>query len=366
MLPGTILIKKTRWVWIAMLALSPVAYLVGARLIFKYDPNLKAGFSIDRRSAIEAATQVAASRGIDVTGWMSLCHVKQSDNLLFYYRLDKGKESRSARSLAREVVVGVRFKSPDQGEGLEVELGPDGRTLGYTRTFSGQRELGAIAEPEARQTAVEAVKSRLAQMGISSDVDLKLEEIARTGAVIRKYTWKWPLTTIPELTVSSEGWFRGKVLASDTVKAEVDSTFARNNLNGRSTLKTIFIIAYVILTAAVLIFSVYRFVQRVKQKEISYSRIALVTVIFAGVMALFVLLTDMAIYDVAGQLDIPVPDWLLTLIILFTVAMLYSVGGLFMGVAYGSGEGDIRESYPGKLTSLDALVTGRLFSQNVS
>src|SRR5262249_225383 len=36
------------------------------------------------------------------------------------------------------------------------------------------------------------------------------------------------------------------------------------------------------------------------------------------------------------------------------------------GFAYGSGEGDIRESYPGKLTSLDTLVTGRLFSQNVS
>jgi len=46
--------------------------------------------------------------------------------------------------------------------------------------------------------------------------------------------------------------------------------------------------------------------------------------------------------------------------------MLYGVGGLFMGLAYGSGEGDIREAYPGKLTSLDALVTGKLFSQNVS
>jgi len=74
----------------------------------------------------------------------------------------------------------------------------------------------------------------------------------------------------------------------------------------------------------------------------------------------------MALYDVASQLDIPVPDWLLTLIILFSAAMIYSVGGLFMGLAYGSGEGDIRESYPGNMTSLDALVTGKLFSQNVS
>jgi len=46
--------------------------------------------------------------------------------------------------------------------------------------------------------------------------------------------------------------------------------------------------------------------------------------------------------------------------------MAYSVVGLFIRLAYGSGEDAMRESYPDKLTSLDALVTGRLFSQNVS
>jgi len=168
------------------------------------------------------------------------------------------------------------------------------------------------------------------------------------------------------LTVKSELSFRGGVLAGDTVKAEIDSTFAKSNLNSRSILKTVFGVAYGLLILVVLIFSVYRFVQRVKQKEISYSRIAMVAVVFTSVLALFGLLTDVALYDVAAQLDIPVPGWLLTVIIIFSSAMAYSVGGLFMGLAYGSGEGDIRESYPGKLTSLDALITGRLFSQNVS
>jgi hypothetical protein len=54
------------------------------------------------------------------------------------------------------------------------------------------------------------------------------------------------------------------------------------------------------------------------------------------------------------------------LIITFSATMSYVLIGLFMGLAYGSGEGDIRESYPGKLTSLDALITGKLFSRNVS
>jgi serine phosphatase RsbU (regulator of sigma subunit) len=366
MLPEAILIKKTRWVWIVMLALSPLAYLAGTFLLYKYDPNLKAGFTIDRRSATEAAARFGASKGIDVSGWDSLCRVKTIDNLLFYYRLDKGRELDIARSLAPEIALGVRLKSPDHLETLEVELGPDGRPLGYTRYFSMQREVGAIDEPAARRLAVEAIKSRLARHGVTADIVPILEEKAETGSVIRTYTWKWPLTTIPELTVSSEISLRGGVLTGDIVKADVDAAFAKSRLNSKSTLKTIFTVAYVILIVAGVILGLYRFVQRVKQQEISYSRIALVGTIFAAGLALFALLTDVAIYDLAAQRDIPIPDRLLTVIVLFSSAMAYSVVGLFMGLAYGSGEGDIRESYPGKLTSLDALVTGRLFSQNVS
>jgi serine phosphatase RsbU (regulator of sigma subunit) len=370
MLPGTNLIKKTRWVWVVMLALSPLAYVAGSSLLFKYDPNLKVGFRIDRGAAIETAARFAASKGIDVTGWKSMCHVETTSNLLFYYRLDKGREGQIAKQLAPEVVVGVRFRSPDSLESLEVNLAPDGRPLGYTRNFSRQREVGAIAEPAARRMAMEALKSRLSQYliqdGALSDADLKLEERAETGAVVRKYTWEWPFKTIPELTVKSELSFRGGVLTGDTVNARVDSAFAKSNLNSGSKLKTAFSIAYGLLVAVVLIFGLYRFVQRVKQKEVSYSRIALVAIVFAAVLSLFLLLTDIVFYGNGAVHDLPIPDWLLTSIIYFSVTMFYIVCGVFIGFAYGSGEGDIRESYPGKLTSLDTLITGRLFSQNVS
>ncbi len=366
MLPRTILVKKTRWVWIALLALSPLAYVAASSLLFKYDPNLKVGFTIDRQSAIEAAARFAASKGIDVTGWKTMCRVSADNDLLFYYRLDKGGESKIAKRMAPEIVVGVRFKSPDRSENLEVELGHDGRPLGYSRILSRQREVGSVTEPVARQIATDAMKSRLAQLGVSYDVNLKLEESADAGVFIRNYTWKWPLATIPELTVNSKFAFRGGVLVRDTVDADVDSTFARTYLNSKSSWKIVFAIAYGILIAVVLIYSVYRFVQRVRQKEISYSRIALVTVVFAAIMSLFVLLTDVAVYDATAQPDMPIPDGALTLIITFSATMSYIVIGLFMGLAYGSGEGDIRESYPGKLTSLDALITGRIFSRNVS
>jgi serine phosphatase RsbU (regulator of sigma subunit) len=367
MLPKIMLINKTRLVWILLFALSPLAYLVGSSLIFKYDPNLKVGFEIDRRSAIEDAARFAASQGIDVSGWKSMVKVVgKSDDLLLYYRLDKGKESQIARQLAPEIVIGVRFRAPDESESLEVRLGVDGRALGYSRNFTKQRAVGEIAEPEARRAAVEIVKSRLAGHGLSSDIDLKLEEDVQTAAVTRKYSWKWPLTTIPELTLKSEISFRGGVLTSDTIKADIDPAFAKSNLNSGSTLQIVFVVAYGLLFAASLIFGLYRFVQRVKQQEISYSRIAMVTIIFASMLSLFLLLSDMVFYDLGAGHDRGLPDWLLNSIIYFSVTMFYVVVGLFIGLAYGSGEGDIRESHPGKLTSLDTLVTGRLFSQNVS
>jgi serine phosphatase RsbU (regulator of sigma subunit)/MFS family permease len=366
MLPKIMLINKTRWIWIVLFALSPLAYLVGSSLLFKHDPNLKVEFEIDRRTAIEEAARFATSKGIDVAGWQSMCKVTKLDDLLFYYRLDKGREGQIARQLAPEIVVGVCFRSPDELESLEVQLGPDGRALGYSRNFTRQRDVGEIAEPAARLMAVEAIKSRLAAHGISSDIDLKLEEDVRTDAVIRKYAWKWPLTTIPELTVSSEISFRGGVLTGDTVKADIDSAFTKSNLNSESILKIVFGIAYGLLFAAALIFGLYRFVQRVKQQEISYSRIAMVAIIFTSMLSLFLLLTDMAFYPLGSGHDRGIPDWLLTSIIYLSVTMFYAGCGLFIGFAYGSGEGDIRESYPGKLTSLDALVTGRVLSQNVS
>jgi serine phosphatase RsbU (regulator of sigma subunit) len=46
--------------------------------------------------------------------------------------------------------------------------------------------------------------------------------------------------------------------------------------------------------------------------------------------------------------------------------LFWVFAALFIGLAYGSGEGDMREANPGKLTSLDALLLGKFFSRNVA
>jgi serine phosphatase RsbU (regulator of sigma subunit) len=351
-----------RWFLIILLALSPIAYIAGVILILRHEPNARVGISIDRAKAISIAAQFAAAKGVEVGGWDQFCRLKPENNLLFYYRLRSGAERDLARQLAPEAVIGIRFRSPDRKENIEVLLGPDGRTLGYERKISKSAEYIDPGEETARRIAEEAVRARLRTVGVSKPVDLNPGEVTGEGRQVRKYVWRWPLPSISELEFQSVIYVRGQTLVGDIVTAEVDDSFAKKYLNTRPASRVISGILYGLIVLIVVIFGIYRFVQRVRQKEVSYSRVCLLTLIFASLTSSFILLSDVVLYDVAGNLGQQAPDW----VILFFASMTYLVMALFLGLAYGSGEGDIREAYPGKLASLDALMTGRVFSRNVA
>ncbi|MBL8171083.1 MAG: SpoIIE family protein phosphatase [Acidobacteria bacterium] len=367
MLPKRILAKKSKWVWIAFLALSPFAYGLGIWLNAKYDPHIRVGLGADRAQMIAIAARYVASRGIDVSGWSPLCRYQPQNDLMFYYRLQQDDERGRARTLVPEATVGVLFRNPNGAENLEVVLSHDGRPLGFQRFPARTLEIPEISEAEARQLAQEAIKSRLAAAGLAVPAnlgaELKLEETPGSSGSSRRYTWKWPFPALPELTVESVVSVRGNILLSDRVLAKLDPTFASQRFNRNSTTKIVSILVYALLLTVVLIFGLYRFAQRARQKEVSYSRVFILATIFAIVMSAFIVLGDTALYQTNREVPgFVVPDWL----IMFSSTMVYLVIGLFMGLAYGSGEGDIREAYIGKLSSLDALLFGKVFSRNVA
>ncbi len=361
MLPRKILVKKTRWVWIAFLILSPLAYLAGAYLIFKYDPNAQVGFSIDREQALAITSRYAAAKGANVSGWQSFLKFKPDNNLLFYYRYRSGAERDLARGLAPEAAVGVLYRSPDHKETIEILITPDGRLLGFKRNISKSIQVTDAGEEASRKVAEEAVKARLAAVGANQPVELKPAEQAGEEGV-REYTWRWSTPGSPELTLVSNLGVRGGVLVRDEIEAQVDKDYANQHLHAKQTGKIISVVIFGLVVAIVIIFGLYRFVQRAQQKEVSYSRSFILTFFIAAIMSGFIMITDVAIYGVAQNPEFPAPDW----VIYFSSSMFYVLVGIFLGLAYGSGEGDIREAYPGKLTSLDALMTGRIFSRNVA
>jgi serine phosphatase RsbU (regulator of sigma subunit) len=370
MLPRKLLATRWRYLWIALLALSPLAYLASVGFSLKYDPNSNAGLATDRAAAIQSAARFAESKGVPVAGWTPLCQLKSDDDLRFYYQRVPNGEGALARWLAPEVKPGVRFRSPDKSQNIEVELDRTGRPLGFSHRLAGTVESPDPGEAAARTLAEAALAARFATLreagaavgAAPSGAELKLTETSSDGIVFRRFTWQWPLQSLEGLTLRSVLTVRGNRLTHDLVEAEVSRQYARQHLGARSRLRLASSILFGLVTFITVIFGLYRFVQRLKQKEISFQRVAVLAGLFTVASGLTVVLTDVAIYDTAAQPGVPIPDWGIALIGLAGNAVL----GLFIGLAYGSGEGDIRESYPGKLTSLDALLTGRFFSRNAT
>lgn len=371
------MLKKTfpspaRSAGVALLLLSPLAYIFGVWLVVKYDAAARAKLAIDRNQAIAIASGVASSKGIDHTNWSSICWLKAENDLFYYQQLPGNEERELSKRVLPATLIAVLLRSPDRSDNFEVEMSVDGRVIGYSHKSQKSGEAEDAGEPAARKIAEEALQRRLATAGIAYSGELQLDAppasappgpaLLKPKGVNRKYTWKWPLSSIPELRLDSVLVVNGANLVSDRLIARVDPEFVRIHHNPRKWLKIVSLVAFCLVVAISVIFGVYRFVQRVRQKEVSYQRVIVLVLGFSAALSSFVLASDIVVAQVAVTPGFPLPDWVLQ----FSTSMFYLVIGLFVGMAYGGGEGDIREAYPGKLTSLDAFLVGKVFSRNVA
>jgi serine phosphatase RsbU (regulator of sigma subunit) len=371
MLAKTHLTPRARLFWLLFIALAPFAYLIGGLLVSLYDPIARTDFQHDRPQLVSIASRIASERGLDVANWTSFLKTGWDNSLLLYYRVRTGNESDSIERIAVPTWVEVQLRSPDGNEGLEVKLTPEGRFIGFRHRISGPASTSAngLTESESRTLAAAALAKWQLPTGSSlSGPDLREDRVQ--DRMTRRYTWKVKVESRPELNISYDASVVGNRLSSESFSTNLDDAFLKEhkllrgfslNISGRriSGLTLINLIVYYLAVAIVFIFGLYRFVQRARQREISYQRIVVLTVVIAALFLSIILITDVATYDPARN---GVPLW--PVYIFGTLSYVFM--GLIVAVAYGSGEGDLREAYPGKLTSLDALLTGRLFSRNVA
>lgn len=377
MLPKRMLVSKTRWFWIALITLSPLGYLLGGWLALKYDAAAQIGLGIDREQAIARASEAAAAYGLNVSQWSALVRFKPKpeNDLFFYQTLNSNPDRELAKKIYPATTIGVLLRSPDHNQRFEAEMTVEGRPVGFRYSNTALAQDDEMDEPAARKLAEAALRKRLSDLGLNFPIELQLNEeppppevqqrpaSMRPRRVSMRYTWKWPLASIPELKLESVLEVQAGKLTADRFEARIDPEFVRLNMPRRNWLKIVNIIFYILVVAFFLIFGIYRFVQRARQKEVSYQRVISLVILFGVAMTSFLLASDTVVYEVVGNApDFPVPDWVLQ----FSSAMFYILMGLFLGLAYGSGEGDLREAYPGKLTSLDALLLGKIFSRNVA
>jgi MFS family permease len=350
------------WVRFVFFGLAPLALLAGILLQVHVERNDRNVLKVQsgRSQAIAAARGYARQLGVPVQDWRAYCVAQPDQDLFHYLQMREEHEGSFARSLAPPVVVQVLFES--RGRRVKILLGLDDRLLGYDISGAAKEWSGPM------QTDDESLATARAFL----DADPRLAEIFHAkpeialtdrteSAVTRTYTWRAPLRHFRELEIAFTTSVRNGKVLSRIVKGTVDPDFAAHNLHRKDLFVTLFGMGYATFLVAVAAFSLVRYGRRMTQKEVSHSRTLWMALIVSALMlaAIFSSYDDVFL-QLSGQNSAFLIPFIFTVMTLALIA-----AGLLMGAAYGSGEGDVREAYPGKLTSLDALLVGKAFSRNV-
>ncbi len=383
--PGALKIRH-EFLWVLFFVLFPVAFFAGLKLeSHDESPAMMAGFK-DRAASIRIAEEFAASKGYPVTGWQSYAVAKTDDGLLAYYGSPKDAALAAASALAPAQSVQVLFRSPNENHEFRAYLSLTGKVLGYQfgRSSSGKNESVTIG-PDSVTTTTSTHSDKEQPASMTNAImltDKDAENIARQAlesndalnglvklgkprvgsneddAARRDVIWDESPAGRPELTLRVTVGVRDGEVVAEHIKAEVDKKHGAKANVLRGTLIG-FYSTFLVFGA---IYAMVRYAKRTLQKEVSHVR----TVVVA---ALFVVSYSEMVYSIAVDLlatDVSTATFAKIRLIAAGVCLLtFCIMGLLVGIAYGSGEGDAREAYPGKLTSLDALLAGRIFSREV-
>ena len=351
---------RAKRLWTFFVLLSPLACLAGILIKANTDPHAKAGINVDRQQAIEIAREFVIARGFDIQGWDAYCQIETHGDRYSFFHKRQGSGVELARRLAPVILVRVLLVPGDWKESLRVYLGADGRPYGYVRTLPLDREVADTGEAAARSLAEATFRLRPEAADTARIGTPILKEERTATRVLRRYSWPYTIDSLPEFELQFVVAVLGNMVVTDTIEARIDPKFIAET-EGNATLQVFIRFAYGLLLAGVMIFGIYRFLQRARQKEVSYGRVFLLAGFVSAVFLVVLLQSDSTADDAIVRVSAP-SRWQ----VIFFAEVAYLFMGMFLGLAYGAGEGDVREAYPGKLTSLDAVFLGKFSSINVA
>ncbi len=345
-----------RTAWIALLLLSPLAYL-GSFYLAKKLPSRTGAITINRDRAIETALQFAASRQIDARNWPVTIGSQKNDDIsdmLAHVRAP------ALEQMAAASTVTVRFRSPTSKEWLRVLLTPTGRVIGFSIN-DPDVQPSAISDDAAGKIAAPFLRDFL---GSAARFELPTPKMhfVNQAKQDRMFEWQAPVPGLPEAHAVFREEMSGDRVIMESSEVTIKSAYLKRFRPGG-------VIYYCLMTLAVIymiaigLYAIVRYVRRTFEKEVSHRRTILVALVFVCFSVFY-------IYNGAAQATLAInnapPTSAQKVFLMGMFFVVFSFGGAFFGMAYGAGEGDVRAVYPGKLTSLDALLSGKLFSKNVA
>lgn len=348
-----------------VIALAPLALIAG--LAFRSAAKVPASVRSDanRSQLQEIARRLGASQGLSLESAGALLKIKpQTTHQVFALRAS-ARSVNAAGRLAAPYHFVLNLAEPDGEHSITVTLNGRGDVLQF-ETERPRNTGPALSAEAGEQLARQYLKDWLTFIP-NPEFDRMREATtqrkdASEDAIARRFDFEGHLRDIPRLQFSGRVEITGSKVTGARIEPEfvrVMHTWSDDESGTRGTVGALAF--FLALFAAIYSIRLYR--KRSREKEVPHKRALILVVVFGLCGAGYLALNAESFANSDGVSTLP---WYVTLGIGAMGGLFLAMGGVLIGAAYASGEGEIREGYPDKLTAFDALLSGRFRVSNVA
>lgn len=352
-----------RRLWALLLLGGPLLGVLGfwVRDHIAHGPGFRV--QLDRGEAIRLAHSLSKENGIATQGWQEHVRFNAEPATERYLRThDFGPQSRARRFLP-EATVTVFLMRPDGEQWTRCTFGSRGFATEFRAGSRGAAPGPALSDDQARAIATAALKEWIGDMATRRLTEPEVSTPdERDSAGARRFTWRLEPRNAPEV----EFVFRIDVLngrvAGRSMQPIFSEAFLAREVTGPASRSDLLGTLRVVLIVALLLYCFYLYARRTMEKEAPHARV----LVLAGLFVVVAVIIQLGNPDASlNSLEPGAVRTSFTVLRLMLSVLFAGLMGAVLGVAYGAGEGEVREGWPGKLTSLDAVLTGRVWTANV-
>lgn len=343
-----------------LILLAPLAAVLGAFLAYRYSTPARLELAVTRDEVVQIARAQAAAKGVNTAGWPDMVDLKPDNTLRHYLARTATPAERGAieRVLAQVPYRCILVHSERAEDSVRITVAPDGRLITYR--VPPAAGTTTATEPQARAAAEAELTRRLgadrAGFAFTGSGEKRHEASSST---VRHFTYEKRFA--PEFAIKAIVGTSGANAIEFSVAPAIAPAYKDRFPEFGKVLTIVRGATIVLFVVGGLIYVLTRFVRRLREHEIPLKRTLIVSVI-----VFFAFLGSTLVSGAGQQMDALEKGAITPAGIQLTMSIVVSaIMGALLGMTWGACEADLRESYPDKLTSTDALLGGRFSSRAV-
>jgi MFS family permease len=331
-------------------------------LSYRYSSHSDLGLAVAKGDVVRMATAQAAAKGVNATDWRKLVDLKPNNELRHYLAVSATPAERVAiERVISHVLYRCALENPaNSADSILVTVSPKGRPISYHVPPSADPNRAQVSEAQARQAAEQELSARLgADREGFALTGSGVQRHESTSSDIRRFTFRKPYGK--DIAIEAVVETSGAKVIGFTLTPRISPAREKRFPELGMALKTVRGVAILLFVLAALVYVIARFVRRLREQEIPLKRTIIVAaLVFISFGASILLNSESQRIDAlqVGAAPGPAVNLVLSLVVATIMATI-------LGITWGACEADLREAYPEKLTSTDALLSGVVSSRAV-